>query len=78
VRDTSCDALASIMLDTIGAPVSEYQEAQLAVNQEIHATNLHGYLGADGTWYTPDSESPYRGTYEDMALVEYLNFAEKL
>jgi len=78
VRDTSVDVLGTIMLDTIGAPVSQYEQAQLAVNEQIKATNLHGYLGADGTWYTPEEDSPYRELYDKMGLVEYLNFAEKI
>ncbi|MDI9590348.1 MAG: LTA synthase family protein [Acidobacteriota bacterium] len=78
VRDTSVEVLGTIMLDAIGAPLSRYQKAQLAVNQQIQATNLHGYLGADDIWYRPDDDSPYKELYDKMALVEYLNFAEKL
>ena len=78
VRDTSVDVLGAITLDAIGVPVSDYEAAQLAVNEQILATNLHGYLGADGIWYTPEEEGPYRDLYNKMALVEYLNFAEKL
>ena len=78
-RDISVDAFASLVLDAIGAPLSDYQKAQLATSTDILATNLHGYLGADGTWYTPeDEESPYRAAYDKMALVEYLNFAERI
>ena len=77
--DTSIDALASLVLDAVGAPLSTYEQAQRAVGTQIMATNLHGYLGADGTWYTPeDDASPYRALYDQMALVEYLNFAEQL
>lgn len=78
VMDTSVDVLGSILLDTIGAPLSDYQKAQLAVNTKIKATNLHGYLGDDGTWYEPEAESDYADLYYQMSLVEYLNFAEKL
>ena len=78
VRDASVDVLGTIALDAIGAPVTRYEAAQLAVNQQILATNLHGYLGADGTWYTPEEDGPYRSLYDEMSLVEYLNFAEKI
>ena len=50
----------------------------LGVNESIKATNLHGYLGVDGTWYTPEQDGPYAELYREMADVEYLNFAEKL
>lgn len=77
-RDTSVDALGSLTLDLIGAPLSEYQAAQMATNQSILATNLHGYLGEDGVWYAPQDEGPYADLYQKMALVEYLNFAERV
>ncbi len=76
--DTSVDVLGTLVMEAVGAPLSEYQKAQLAVNREIKATNLHGYLGADGIWYEPEAESPYADLYNQMALVEYLNCAEKL
>lgn len=78
VRDASVEVLGTLLLDAIGAPVSEYEAAQLAVNEQIQATNLHGYLGADGTWYTPEEDSPYKELYDEMSLVEYLNFAERI
>ena len=77
-RDASVDVLGTITLDAIGAPLNTYEEAQLAVNQQILATNLNGYLGADGVWYPPESTSPYSELYHKMSLVEYLNFAEKI
>lgn len=77
-RDISVDALASSVLEAIGAPLSKYQEAQLETGKSILATNLHGYMGANGVWYTPDAESDYEEAYGRMALVEYLNFAERI
>ena len=77
-RDMSVDVLGTHVMEAIGAPLSTYQRAQLNVSESIQATNLHGYLGADGVWYTPDDEGTYRELYDQMALVEYLNFAERL
>ena len=76
--DTSVDALGSIVMNAIGAPLSTYEKAQLAVNEQIKATNLHGYLGIDGTWYTPEQDGPYAELYDQMSFVEYLNFAEQV
>ncbi len=77
-RDTSVDSLSGEVLSAIGAPLTNYQKAQCAVGTQILATNLNGYLGADGTWYTPEQDGPYHEVYDKMALVEYLNFAEQL
>jgi hypothetical protein len=76
--DVSVDTLAARVLDAIGAPLSDYQKAQLACGTQILATNLHGYLGADGTWYTAKQDGPYAELYRQMALVEYHNFGAKL
>ena len=78
-RDLSVDNFAAQVLSAVGAPLTDYQKAQLATGEDILATNLHGYLGADGVWYAAeDEEGPYRAAYDKMALVEYLNFAERL
>ncbi|MBR3234636.1 MAG: LTA synthase family protein [Atopobiaceae bacterium] len=76
--DTSVDVLGTRVRYAIGAPLSTYEKAQLAANEQIAAINLHGYLGIDGTWYNPDEDGPYAELYGKMALVEYLNFAEKV
>lgn len=76
--DASVDVLGTIMLHAIGAPLTDYQKAQLATREQIKATNLHGYLGADDIWYTPEQEGPYADAYYQMSLVEYLNCAERL
>jgi hypothetical protein len=77
-RDMSIDALGSAVLEAIGAPLSQYQKAQLETGKSIVAMNLHGYMGADGKWYAPDADSEYAEAYRRMGLVEYLNFAERI
>lgn len=77
VDDTSACFLAAMALDAIGAPLSEFQQAQLAVRADILAINNYGYLGHDGNWYNLE-DGPYKKAYDDLALVQYLNFAEKI
>lgn len=77
-RDMSVDGLASATLEAIGAPLSEYQMAQLQTQKSIRAINLNGYLGSDGKWYAEDEDSDYAEAYGRMALVEHLSFAAKL
>ncbi len=78
VHDTSVDLLASQILDTIGAPVSDYQAALLEIQKQIPSLSASGYQGADGTWYTPDDDGPYAQAYRDLQFIEYLNFATKV
>lgn len=77
-KDISIDVLATTTLNSIGAPLSDYQKAQVVTGREILATNLHGYMGSDGQWHDPESDSEYSEAYGRMALIEHLNFARKL
>lgn len=76
--DLSADVMGSLALGAIGAPLNDYQKAQLSANKHIKAMNPHGYLGADGIWYTPDEDSPYAELYRQMSYVEYHHFGERL
>ena len=66
--NTSADLLSAMMLDAIGAPTSEFQQALIGARQEVRSVNANGYLGTDGVWH-PLAEVP-----SELALVEYLNF----
>lgn len=77
--DTSVNYLGGLLMDSVGGPMSEYQEAQLTLRQSIPAINLYGYEGADGQWYAlADSQSPYAGAYDDGMWIGYLNFGERV
>ncbi len=78
VDETSVDLLAAIMLDLIGAPVSDYQAAQLEIRTLIPSFSASNYQGNDRQWYAPDSTNAYSQAYRDFALIEYLNFASKV
>ncbi len=78
VDETSVDLLAAQALDLIGAPVSEFQEAQLSIRRSIPSLSASDYQGKDRTWYAPDEDGPYAQTYRDLSLIEYLNFATRV
>ncbi len=75
--ETSVDLLASQFMDTIGADLTDFEEAQLDISASIPALSALGYKGADGTWYDPKDESAYANDYRDLSLIEYLHFADK-
>lgn len=77
-RETGASTLAAQLLDRIGAPLTDYQKAQLGASQEITALSLIGYRGTDGLWYALDSESPYTGMLKMWQTVQYLHFARKV
>lgn len=50
-RDISANYLGALLMELIGAPLTDYQKAQLEVMQTMPAINTTGYESADGTWY---------------------------
>ncbi len=76
--ETSIDMLAAQMLDLIGAPVSDFQAAQLDIRASIPSLAVRDYQGKDRNWYAQDSTGQYSQSYYDLSLIEYLNFATKV
>ncbi len=76
--ETSLDLLAAQTLDLIGAPVTDYQAAQLDIRGLITALSNGGYQTADRTWHDTSEEGPAAKTYHEMSLIEYLNFATRI
>lgn len=76
--EISTDMLAARTLDLVGAPLSDFQAAQLQVRKSIISLSATEYLGEDGTWYAPHADGPYARTYEDLSFMEYLNFATRV
>lgn len=78
-RHDSCPSyLGAIMTDLIGAPLTDFQKAQLAIAEEMPALSLLGYELPDGSWEsTADGGEPPQ-VYDDLAQISYLEFASKL
>lgn len=73
---TSANLLAATLLDTIGAPVTDYQKALLGVRIEgVRAINANGWRDADDVWH-PLSER--NQTVDDLAIIEYETFGVKV
>lgn len=70
--------LAAQVLYRIGAPLTDYQKAQLLLSQEVPAVSLAGYRGADGMIYDLDTDGPYRQSVDRMRMIQYLHFASKV
>ena len=76
--ETSVDMLAAKALDLIGAPVSDFQAAQLDVSRLIPSLSATDYMGDDRKWYEPGTNEKYDPAYNDLAQIEYYNFATKV
>ena len=72
------DCLGALTLDLIGAPLDEFQRAQLSVHQRLQAINTIGFEGTDGRWHVPGSASYLDVVYRDMQKMDYLRFGEDI
>lgn len=70
--------LAAQALYRIGAPLTDYQKAQLVLTQQVPSVSLLGYRGADGLLYDLEADGPYRQAIEQMRTIQYLHFASKV
>lgn len=77
VDDCGADLLGTRTLDLAGAPLDEYQEAQLAVHQRLQSISAIGYMGTDGVWHEPGTAPYLDTTYRDMAMMSHLRFGHR-
>ncbi len=76
--DSSPAYLGALTAEMIGAPLTDFQKAQLAIREEMPAVSLLGTELADGTWVSADDGDALPQAYADLAQITYLEFASKL
>lgn len=77
-RETDPALLAAQTLHLIGAPLSEYQKAQIVLSEQVPAVHAVGYLGADGLRYALESEGPFTGALSQLERIQYYNFMRRV
>jgi phosphoglycerol transferase MdoB-like AlkP superfamily enzyme len=76
IEGVGTDCLGALTLDLIGAPLNEFQAAQLGIHTRLPEISSIGYSGTDGHWHAPGT-SPYLDPiYQQMAHMDYLRFGE--
>ena len=75
---TSPSYLAAMTLDVAGAPLTDFQKAQLAMRSQIPALSGVGTRLADGTWISSNNKDAMPQAYDDFAQITYLEFARKV
>lgn len=80
--DTSANYLAAQLLEAIGAPLSDYQKAQLALRRTLPAVDVSGYEDSSDTWHAstddPQVADDVVQAYEDLEAISYLEVESKL
>lgn len=78
-EDIGANELSAQMLNLIGGPLTEYQKALLATRDTIQAMSLYSVLNRDGSlWLIDDKTNPYYSTLNEIACMQYYNFAKKV
>jgi phosphoglycerol transferase MdoB-like AlkP superfamily enzyme len=72
-QDLSTNYLAAAMLDAIGAPLTDYQKANLALHDHLTAINVIGYE-TDGSFYFANPGDPGYDYYQDLEKMQYMTF----
>ncbi|WP_072369816.1 LTA synthase family protein [Thermophilibacter mediterraneus] len=75
--DTSVCYLGALLAEAVGAPLTDYQKAELTVREELPAVSLVGTCLADGSWLAYGSDD-VPASYDDLANMTYLEFASTL
>ena len=77
-------ANSSEVMNIIGAPLSDYQKAQLSLRESMPAINIIGYRDSNGSWYLTGTDTSGDGgslsdalaaaskAREDLAKMQYL------
>ena len=81
--DLATNYLGATLMELIGAPMSDYQKAQMALRAEMPAINSVGFEDADGVWHLtesadddataqPEAYAAALQARQDLAMMQYL------
>lgn len=74
----STDLLGIKFMESIGAPLSDYQKAKIVAREDIPALNPFVLVGTDGVWRTSEQGTPFAEQYNQNWRIEYENFGSKV
>ncbi len=77
-QDMSVCYLGATLLETIGAPLTDYQKSQLVLLQTLPQITAYGYQTTDGVWHNPSNEETVLDTYSDFLFLEYRKLKAEL
>ena len=72
--DASIGYVGALALQAIGAPLTDYQRARLAMRSKLPAINVVGFEDARGGWHLPDEDGSAHGARDardDLELMQY-------
>lgn len=76
--DASASNVVALALHALGAPLTDYQKAQVVAYDELPALSVMGVRDASGTWFDLGDEDALPDDYRDLEQITYLEFGEKV
>lgn len=73
-QDLSTNYLGAVLMDAIGAPMTDYEKANMAMHDHITAINVIGYEAEDGTFCYAEEGDPDYSYYQDLEKMQYMTF----
>ena len=73
--DASAANVVALALHALGAPLTDYQKAQVVAYDEVPAMSVMGVRDASGTWITLDEKDALPQAYRDLEQIAYLEFS---
>lgn len=74
--DASAANVVALALEAIGAPLTDYQKAQVVAYDEVPAMSVMGVRDASGAWTVLENEEALPEAYADLEQMAYLEFAQ--
>lgn len=76
--DTGINALAAVTLNAIGAPLSDWQKAQIVARLDVPVINGFGYQTSDGQWHSLANRDSWNQAVRDLEWIQYLEYATRI
>lgn len=76
-EDLSANMLGARLLEIVGAPLTDYQKAVLALRDRVSAINAIGYRNAEGLWLDLLADDRLSAV-NDLEFLQYLNFGSRV
>lgn len=77
-RDLGISSLSALLNYAIGAPMSDWQKAQIDIMREIPIINGFGYKTIDGTWHVLNDDVEINAAVRELEWIQYLEYASKI
>lgn len=72
--DASIGYVGALALQAIGAPLSDYQKARLAMRAKLPAINVAGFADERGSWHLPDEADAALGARAARDDLEHMQY----